>query len=129
MKYILTILFLTCLLTSCLKKETKWEGDTSIQYTITGKLYNKKTMMPIKNFAIAIRQSDKEFDERYDFKATDPNCKTDSNGYFSISYFPTDFNGGINLYKVPKDYTCCIDLDILNNIKKGVNLNLGTIYY
>ncbi len=61
--------------------------------------------------------------------ATDPNCNTDSNGHFSISYFPTDFNGGINLYKVPKDCSCCIDLDILDNIKKGVNLNVGTIYY
>lgn len=129
MKKIITIALVTSLLTSCLKKEIKWEGNTSVQYTITGKLYKQSTMLPIRDFGIALRQSDKSFDERYDYKSTDPKCITDSNGYFSISYFPTDYNGGVNLYKIPKDYSCCIDLDILDNITKGKDLDVGVIYY
>ena len=115
-------------LSSCTKKETKSESNNNTQFTITGKLYNKMTMAPIKNFAVAIRQSDKSFNPQHDYKITDPNSITDSTGYFSITYYPTENNGGINLYKVPSNYSCCIDLEIIDNIPKGVNYEVGTIY-
>ena len=129
MKNLIIITFLISTLSSCLKREKKWEGNTSIQYTITGKLYSKVTMLPIKGFGVAIRQSDKSFNQQEDYKVTDPHCYTDSAGYFSISYYPTTYNSGINLYKVPDNYSCCIDLEILDNIQKGANLDVGIIYY
>ena len=129
MKKIIAFTISAIMFASCLKKETKWEGDTNVQYSISGKLYSKSTMLPISNFGVAIRQSDKSFNQQQDYKPSDPKCTTDSNGYFSITYIPTDYNGGINLYKVPKDYSCCIYLQILDNIPKGKNLDVGIIYY
>lgn len=121
MKQFIFLLLLCCMIISCSKKPNMPAIDYSKTYTVTGILISSNTHLPLIGRGISISQSD-------NMDTTDPGSVTDSNGYFKISYHPNSTKQ-LNLHPTLASYQCVFtDINILENIPKGKNENLGTIY-
>lgn len=127
MKVIYLFIAISLFICSCSKKKNKITYSTT-PYTVEGQLYKTSTNKPIVGYGIVIRQDDDDNDPRYDYLPTDPRSYSDSTGKFIITYYPSSYNGKINLYKLPIDYTCHVYNTLLSGIEKNKNLNLGKLY-
>lgn len=113
---------LTCsILVSCSKTSDPTNLNYLKTYTVTGTLISSNTHLPLKGRGISLSQSN-------NMDTTDPGTVTDSNGYFKISYHPNGTNQ-LNLHPTLANYQCVFtDINILENIPKGKDIDLGTIY-
>ena len=121
MKWFIFLAICTCTIISCSKKTNTPPIDYSQTYTVSGTLVSSFSLKPLAGKAVSLSQSD-------NMDTTDPGAVTDSNGYFQISYH-TNGTNQLNLHPTLASYQCVFtDINILENIPKGKNENLGTIY-
>ncbi|MBA3830053.1 MAG: hypothetical protein H0X33_14020 [Taibaiella sp.] len=121
MKRLLMCAALIIACTSCKKTDDPSAIDTTTTYTLKGQLISYKTKTPLVGKLVALAQVDTA-------AITDPSAMTDSNGTFEIAYHPNSYRA-LNLHPVYVSYQCVFtDINILENITKNVNVDLGAIY-
>lgn len=123
-KTLLILLLLPILATSCIKgdKNNNDLANNTGPYTVQGYLLSYSNGKPVTNVKIALSQS-------MWYTTDEPACVTDSNGYFNISYQPNGSLQLLHLHPWESNYDCqYANIDIIANLPKGQNLNLGNIY-
>ncbi len=120
MKQVLLGLLLITLV-ACNK--SKW--DTSRTYTVEGYILTRSADgdIPVANKKVAISQ------ESEVYKFEDASTKTDSNGYFRISYTATGKDKHVSIYPAPSKYNCIYgDISYISGLDKGKDVNVGKLY-
>ena len=121
MKRLCLLLIMLSLLTqlSCRKeKHPDYIGD----YTVEGYLYASKNMKPLAGKLLCLSQQNQTYSLNH------PEGRTDSTGYFKITY-TSEKTKVLFLYPAVSKPDCVnADIALLKAIPKGRNVNVGKIY-